>query len=225
MAGLAAPVTPPARKTRAASGKQAAARGYVYILKNPYVPELVKIGYTDRQPQTRAEELSQATGVPGKWQVHHSFRVRHAHQWEQKIFAHLSEYRETGEFFRLAPEVAQDKINGYLLTQGAWAETSSHEADASVEVVPSLPYVPLAAAQLKRYATYPVNDEWGDAAPSPESPLETRVGAVLILLMLVTGLVCIDHAVWRWLLPVLVCGLGYWPVKYVLALTNNEERM
>lgn len=223
MAGLAAPVTAPAGKAKSASAKQAA-RGYVYILKNPYVPELVKIGYTDRQPQTRAEELSQATGVPGKWQVHHSFRVRHAHQWEQKIFAHLSKYRETGEFFRLAPEVAQDKINSYLLAQGAWAEPASHAAEASVEVIPSLPYVHLAAAQLKPYATYPVNDESVDVAPSAESPLESRVGAVLILLMLVTGLVCIDHAVWRWLLPVLVCGLGYWPVKYVLSLTNNEER-
>lgn len=223
MAGLAAPVTAPARKAKSASAKQAA-RGYVYILKNPYVPELVKIGYTDRQPQTRAEELSQATGVPGKWQVHHSFRVRHAHQWEQKIFAHLSKYRETGEFFRLAPEVAQDKINSYLLTQGAWAETASNQADALVQVVPSLPYVHLAAAQLKRYAAYPVNDELIHHVPSPESPLETRVGALLILLMLVAALVCIDHAVWRWLLPVLVCGLGYWPVKYVLSLTNNEER-
>ena len=28
----------------------------------------------------------------------------------------------------------------------------------------------------------------------------------------------------RWLLPVLVCGLGYWPVKYVLSLSNNEEK-
>ena len=40
--------------------------GYIYVfealLKNPYMPSLVKIGYTNRSPSARAAELSNHTG-------------------------------------------------------------------------------------------------------------------------------------------------------------------
>ena len=32
--------------------------GYVYILTNENIPDLLKIGYTDRSPLERANELS-----------------------------------------------------------------------------------------------------------------------------------------------------------------------
>jgi hypothetical protein len=46
-------------------------KGYVYILANPSMPGLVKIGKTVRCPQQRAAELQQ-TGVPTPFTVCHS---------------------------------------------------------------------------------------------------------------------------------------------------------
>jgi hypothetical protein len=43
--------------------------GFVYILGNEYMPDLYKIGCTERSPHARAAELSQATGVPAQFRV------------------------------------------------------------------------------------------------------------------------------------------------------------
>ncbi|MFT4098544.1 MAG: GIY-YIG nuclease family protein [Rhodoblastus sp.] len=37
--------------------------GHVYVLINPSMPKMVKVGWTSRDPTVRAEELSKATGV------------------------------------------------------------------------------------------------------------------------------------------------------------------
>lgn len=95
------------------------AEGYVYILTNRYVPDLVKIGYTDRDPGTRANELSNTTGVPGKWAVHKSWLLEDAYSCEQRIFSELAKLRETGEFFRLSPQGAVEKVSALLASWGA----------------------------------------------------------------------------------------------------------
>ena len=92
--------------------------GYVYVLRNEYI-NLVKIGYTDRNPQDRAQELSNFTGVPGKWRVCKSWRLPNAYNWEQRIFKELAAYRKDGEFFRLTPEKAIDLITLFLLNLNA----------------------------------------------------------------------------------------------------------
>lgn len=43
--------------------------GFVYILGNEYMPDLIKIGCTERSPHARAEELSKPTAVPTPFQV------------------------------------------------------------------------------------------------------------------------------------------------------------
>lgn len=93
--------------------------GYLYILANQYVPTLVKIGYTDRDPHVRAAELSGTTGVPGQWAVRRYWLLENAFQWEQRIFAALSEHRETGEFFKLSADIAIGRIEALLLQGGA----------------------------------------------------------------------------------------------------------
>lgn len=98
------------------------AKGYVYIPKNKYVPDLVKIGFTDRDPATRAKELSSTTGVPGKWAVYKSWLVEDAYSCEQRIFHALKGVRETGEFFRLAPDRAVEKVAVLL---ASWGETDA----------------------------------------------------------------------------------------------------
>jgi hypothetical protein len=92
--------------------------GYVYVLKNEHIM-LVKIGFTNRNPDERADELSNFTGVPGKWRVCKSWMLADAYQWEQSIFKELSRYRRDGEFFQLTPEKAIELITLYLLNENA----------------------------------------------------------------------------------------------------------
>ena len=92
--------------------------GYVYVLKNEHIKP-IKIGYTDRTPQERAEELSNFTGVPGKWRVCKSWKLADAFNWEQRIFRELAKYRTDGEFFQLSPEKAIELITLYLLNLNA----------------------------------------------------------------------------------------------------------
>jgi hypothetical protein len=92
--------------------------GYVYVLKNEHIKP-VKIGYTDRTPQERAEELSNFTGVPGKWKVCKSWKLTDAYDWEQRIFRELEKYRADGEFFLLTPDKAIELITLYLINLNA----------------------------------------------------------------------------------------------------------
>jgi hypothetical protein len=43
--------------------------GLVYILVNPHMPNLIKIGRTGRTAEERAAEISRATGVPAEFEV------------------------------------------------------------------------------------------------------------------------------------------------------------
>ncbi len=51
------------------------APGYVYVLTNPAIPGLVKIGRTSRTPAIRAAELSEPTGVPCPFEVAYALYV------------------------------------------------------------------------------------------------------------------------------------------------------
>ncbi|GAB3933455.1 hypothetical protein GCM10027614_04380 [Micromonospora vulcania] len=44
-------------------------RGVIYILANQYMPGLLKIGQTTRDPETRVREISRATGVPADFEI------------------------------------------------------------------------------------------------------------------------------------------------------------
>lgn len=67
--------------------------GYIYILKNYYIPNVYKVGYTTRDAVERAKEISRATGVPGNWEVAREWPVMDAYQTEQYIFLEFEEYR------------------------------------------------------------------------------------------------------------------------------------
>lgn len=65
--------------------------GFVYMLSNDYMPDVCKIGCTERSPHARAEELSKPTGVPAAFRVVcfievDDFQVveRNFHKWLEK---------------------------------------------------------------------------------------------------------------------------------------------
>ncbi|MFZ7129052.1 GIY-YIG nuclease family protein [Avibacterium avium] len=82
--------------------------GWVYILSNPAMQNLLKIGYTDRDPFGRAKEISQATGVPFDFVVDYQIYVSHPYEVEQKTHQQLSKYRVNNnrEFFQCSYEDA-----------------------------------------------------------------------------------------------------------------------
>lgn len=94
------------------------ANGFIYVLKNPHMPSLVKIGYTERSPDVRAIELSQHTGVPGNFSVVKSWLVKDAATYEKRIFTALTAHRKAGEHFQLSPAAAVERINVLLRTWG-----------------------------------------------------------------------------------------------------------
>jgi hypothetical protein len=70
--------------------------GYVYVLVNSSMPNLVKIGYTTKSPKERASELS-GTGVPNKFIVAYSVFVTDCVEVEKQIHNLLSDYRHNSD--------------------------------------------------------------------------------------------------------------------------------
>ncbi|WP_170231073.1 GIY-YIG nuclease family protein [Psychrobacter frigidicola] len=85
--------------------------GYIYILTNAYMPNVYKIGYTQREAIKRAQEISRATGVPGDWEVAREWPVIDAYQTEQYIFLEFEEYRiQKKEMFNFIGTSLEDVI-------------------------------------------------------------------------------------------------------------------
>jgi hypothetical protein len=74
--------------------------GYIYVLSNPSMKDLLKIGLSTRSVQERIAELSSATGVPTPFELEAYFVSSDPEAHEQQIHTALAEYRVKGkEFF------------------------------------------------------------------------------------------------------------------------------
>lgn len=80
----------------------AASPGWVYILTNPSMPGLVKVGLTTRALDARAAELTAATGVPTPFVVAWGRAVSDCAYVEAAVHRMLDDRRVSGkrEFFR-----------------------------------------------------------------------------------------------------------------------------
>lgn len=77
--------------------------GCVYILKNPAMPDLIKIGYTNRTAEVRARELYEGmNGVPKPFVVVHINDCEEPQELEAIVHERLARYRinDNREFFR-----------------------------------------------------------------------------------------------------------------------------
>jgi hypothetical protein len=85
--------------------------GFVYILTNPSMPGLVKVGKTTNTPNQRMGELH-STGVPTPFELEFSVSVRDCHEAERSAHRALSYCRISNnrEFFRVEPKKAIEKI-------------------------------------------------------------------------------------------------------------------
>ena len=89
--------------------------GCVYILKNPAMPDLIKIGYTTRRAEDRARELYEgALGVPKPFVVVHINDCEEPQELESTVHKRLANYRinNNREFFKYPADDAYELIKG-----------------------------------------------------------------------------------------------------------------
>lgn len=86
-------------------------KGWVYVLTNPCMPGIVKIGKTTRDPDGRANELY-TTGVPMPFRVCRKILTLDANRVEADAHRGLSEFRinSSREFFSCSPSDAFNAI-------------------------------------------------------------------------------------------------------------------
>jgi hypothetical protein len=86
--------------------------GYVYVLSNPCMPNLVKIGFTRRNIDIRLAELNSSTGVPESFVLEAAFSSVSPERDEQVVHSKLSDHRtnKNREFFQIEVLEAITKI-------------------------------------------------------------------------------------------------------------------
>lgn len=113
-------------------------QGYVYVMINPSLPEMVKIGMTTKDPNERAKELSAATGVPTPFILVFYKPFVDCYSTEQRIHQFLEDkgYRvkNNREFFNMPTKLAIDIVQAYYDTeqeelglQGDYAEDNDDD--------------------------------------------------------------------------------------------------
>ena len=107
--------------------------GYVYILSNPSMPGLLKIGMTRFDPTRRVQELSSATGVPTQFQLIYYREFHNCVAAELEIHSILAakgmRYNDQREFFSVD---SVEAINTLLLLDD---EEEQEELDTMEKVV------------------------------------------------------------------------------------------
>lgn len=92
-------------------------QGYVYVMVNPSLPNLVKIGKTTRDPNERAKELSASTGVPTPFIAVFYKPFTNCDMAEKTIHSYLEQkgYRvnDNREFFNISTNEAIGIVQAY----------------------------------------------------------------------------------------------------------------
>ena len=85
---------------------------WVYVLSNPALPNMLKIGYTKNDPHIRAKQISASTGVALPYKVEWAFQCFNGEQLEQEVHRELETYRvnQNREFFDIPLVEAQEAI-------------------------------------------------------------------------------------------------------------------
>ena len=83
------------------------------MLSNPSMPNIVKIGSTERTLKERVAELSSTTGVPTPFVIEHYLIVENPYDFEMAIHEELSEFRVNNnrEFFNISIDKAIEKFH------------------------------------------------------------------------------------------------------------------
>lgn len=93
-------------------------KGYVYILSNPSMKNMLKIGLTQRNINKRVQELNGATGVPTPFKIEYFVETKDCKELEKLMHKHFSKKRanKKREFFYVRKRVAKKVLNKYKKT-------------------------------------------------------------------------------------------------------------
>jgi hypothetical protein len=102
-----------ARRTNMYENREGDGDSWVYILANKTMPNLVKIGFTAKTPDKRAEQISRGTGVPVKFTVEYALKCFNGHALENEIHKNLQAYRVNNdrEFFQISLDEAKRVVD------------------------------------------------------------------------------------------------------------------
>lgn len=62
---------------------------YIYILSNPSIPNVLKIGFTERTVLERVKEINNGTGVILPWEIRWVYKCPNGRALEGEIHSHL----------------------------------------------------------------------------------------------------------------------------------------
>ena len=101
--------------------------GWLYILSSPAMPGILKIGHTTRQPEVRAIELADATGVPCAFVSEFTQAVDNSEAMEGHLHRLLAHCRPTPnrEFFIVSVPEAKAAIAALLEGKRAKGEAAA----------------------------------------------------------------------------------------------------
>jgi len=104
--------------------------GYVYILINPSMSGMVKIGKTQNDPDERAKELSSATGIPTPFFVAYSSYFKNCDVAEVFVHTRLEKNRlaDNREFFRVSVQQAIEAVREAEATLGVVEPTATKDS-------------------------------------------------------------------------------------------------
>jgi hypothetical protein len=80
-------------------------KGWVYIITNKAMPNLIKVGFSTKDPELRALELNN-TGNPYPYKVEYDILVYNPRNVEQVAHSLLKNYHENKEWFHCSIEIA-----------------------------------------------------------------------------------------------------------------------
>ena len=101
-----------ARKRNMYANRDGNYDSWVYVLSNPTVPGMLKIGYTKNTPEERAKQISNATGVVLPYKVEWAFHCFNGEMLEGEVHKYLESYRVNNhrEFFQIPLDEAKKAV-------------------------------------------------------------------------------------------------------------------
>ena len=125
--------------------------GWVYVLTNPSMPGLVKVGKTERDPDDRMAELSSATGVPTPFELAYKAFFPSCSAAEDAVHAALGGrgYRvsTSREFFKIAlaeaiEVVVQNQLQNAPVRPGSMTFPGGGPSQASIGPTTTTTFAP-----------------------------------------------------------------------------------
>jgi hypothetical protein len=136
--------------------------GFVYVMSNPAMPDMLKIGVTTSLPEDRAMGLSSRTGVPLPFGVKFRALTMRWRQVERLIHDRLAAHRvnKRREFFMVPLSVAVEAVRDSVMAvngMATWQQGSIHPIDGGDRIV-----LPLQAGQIFVLLDKPllIDDDW-----------------------------------------------------------------